>query len=183
MKAVFFDRDDTLMENVPYLGDPGRVRLLPGAPEAIRALELAGFVLFIVTNQSGVGRGLLTPEQVRAVNEETIRQLGHPAFREIYNAFAHPGGNGGHPLSDRKPSPQLLYRAAREHGIDLKRSFFVGDRLGDVLCGRNAGCRTALVRTGENAREWGRAARMADFAADSLPEVAAWIVESSEVTA
>lgn len=178
MKAVFFDRDDTLMENVPYLGDPARVKLLPGAVEAIAALEKAGFVLFIVTNQSGVGRGLVTPEQVKAVNDETIRQLGHPAFREIYSAFAHPGGAGSHALSDRKPSPQLLFRAAREHRIDLKASFFVGDRLGDILCGRNAGCRTALVRTGENAKEWDRAGRFADFAADSLAEVAAWIAKA-----
>ncbi len=177
MKAVFFDRDDTLMENVPYLGDPAKVKLLPGAIEAIRALEQAGFALFLVTNQSGVGRGLLTPAQVKAVNDETVRQLGHPAFREIYSAFAHPGGQGNHALSDRKPSPQLLFRAAREHGIALGASFFVGDRLGDVLCGRNAGCRTALVRTGENAKEWERAGRLADFAADSLAEIAAWIVE------
>jgi len=180
-RAVFFDRDDTLMWNVPYLGDPAGVRVIPGVPEALRVL--AGFDLFIVSNQSGIGRGRITHEQLRAVTAEMLRQLGEGiAFRGIYHSYGDPTirGDAAHPeaadLTTRKPSPLLPHRAAREHGIDLSRSFFVGDRLGDVLCGRNAGCRTVLVRTGENGKEWPMAERFADFAADSLGKVAEWIL-------
>ncbi len=184
-RAVFFDRDDTLMWNVPYLGDPAGVRVIPGVPEALRTLAGAGFELFIVSNQSGIGRGRITHEQLRAVTAEMLRQLDLGegiSFRGIYHSHGDPTvrGDAAHPeaadLTTRKPSPLLPHRAAREHGIDLHRSFFVGDRLGDILCGRNAGCRTALVRTGENGKEWPTAARFADFAADSLGEVASWIL-------
>ena len=158
------------MENVPYLGDPAGVRLMPGAAETLGTLEQAGLDLFIVSNQSGVGRGLITHQQVAAVNKELLRQLGHPPFKEIYNAF----GRDSDP--NRKPSPLLLHRAARTHCLDLTHSYFVGDRLSDILCGRNAGCRTVLVRTGANTLEWPRASRLADHTAANLTEAGQWII-------
>ncbi|MDE1170710.1 MAG: HAD-IIIA family hydrolase [Verrucomicrobium sp.] len=170
-RAVFFDRDDTLMRNVPYLGDPAQVVVFPGAGEAVRELEKRGFEIFLATNQSGVGRGLITVEQVASVNRELFRQMDGFVFKEVYCAYGH-----GATDADRKPSPQMVYRAARDHGLDLRRSYFVGDRLGDVLCGRNAGCRTVLVRTGENAREWDRAARLADHDAPGLRAAVEWIL-------
>jgi len=173
-RAVFFDRDDTLMKNVPYLADPAQVAIMADAIPTLQALAALDLELFIVSNQSGVGRGLVTPEQLRAVNEELIRQLGSRFFREIYHSYGDPGRPDLHLLT-RKPSPQILFQAARDHGLDLKRSYFVGDRLGDILCGRNAGCRTALVRTGENGAEWPRASRLADFSADTLAEIGQWI--------
>jgi len=183
--AVFLDRDDTLIWNVPYLGDPAGVKVIPGVPAALRLLAGAGFALFIVSNQSGIGRGRITHEQLRAVTAEMLRQLndgaGEPiVFAGIAHSYGDPTvrGQGGEAadLTTRKPSPLLVHRAARDYGLDLKHSFFVGDRLGDVLCGRNAGCRAALVRTGENGQEWPMAGRLASFAADTLGEVAAWIV-------
>jgi len=168
-RAVFFDRDDTLMKNVPYLADPAKVAIMADAVPTLQALAALDLELFIVSNQSGVGRGLVTPDQLRAVNEELLRQLGSRFFREIYHSYGDPGRPDIHLLT-RKPSPQLLFHAARDHGLDLKRSYFVGDRLGDILCGRNA-----LVRTGENAAEWPRASRLADFSADTLAEVGQWI--------
>ncbi|HEY8966942.1 MAG TPA: HAD-IIIA family hydrolase [Candidatus Methylacidiphilales bacterium] len=180
--AVFLDRDDTLVWNVPYLGDPAGVRLIPGVPEALAALIGAGFELFIVSNQSGIGRGRITHAQLEAVHAEVLKQIVHPV-RAAYHSFGDPtlrGTPDSHlHLTTRKPSPLLVHRAAREFGLDLARSFFVGDRLGDVLCGRNAGCRSVLVRTGENGKEWPMAERFADFAADTLGEVAAWIVSES----
>ncbi|SDU08875.1 D-glycero-D-manno-heptose 1,7-bisphosphate phosphatase [Verrucomicrobium sp. GAS474] len=177
-KAVFLDRDDTIIWNVPYLNDPAGVKVIPGAPEALRLLAGAGFELFVVSNQSGIGRGKVTHDQLRAVTAEMLRQLGEGiAFRHIYHSYGDPTlrGSSAADLATRKPSPLLVHRAAVEYGIDLKKSFFIGDRLGDILCGRNAGCRTALVHTGENGKEWPMAGRFADFAADSLGEIAAWI--------
>jgi D-glycero-D-manno-heptose 1,7-bisphosphate phosphatase len=173
-RAVFFDRDDTLMWNVPYLADPAQVKVIPDAAATLRSLAKKDVELFVVSNQSGVGRGLVTREQLAAVNAEMEKQLGASHFRALYHSYGDPG-KGGPDLRHRKPSPQLLFEAARDHGVALRRSFFVGDRLSDVLCGRNAGCRTVLVRTGENGAEWARAARFADHAADSLAEVGKWI--------
>jgi D-glycero-D-manno-heptose 1,7-bisphosphate phosphatase len=174
--AVFFDRDDTLIRNVPYLGDPAQVRLLPGAAAALRDLQAAGFRLFIVSNQSGVGRGLITREQVQAVNDEMNRQLGELFFDGIYNCYAAPED----PYADeRKPSPVLVQRAAAEHGLDLKRSFFVGDRLSDMRCGKNAGCRSVLVLTGIANQEQEDSRKEADFVAEDLARATAWILEKS----
>jgi len=90
--AVFFDRDDTLMVNVPYLGDPSLVTIFPEAAEAMYALREAGFWLFVVSNQSGVGRGLITRSQVFAVNAELKRQLDGDYIHAFYHSFAAPDG-------------------------------------------------------------------------------------------
>lgn len=180
-RAVFFDRDDTLIENVPYLGDPERVVLAHGARESLARLKAAGFLLFLVSNQSGVGRGWIRREEVAAVNRSLLSQLGESFFSQIYLSFAAPDDD---PLGDRKPSPLLLWRASREFGVDLKRSFFVGDRIADILCGRNAGCRTILLAAKEpekealRARDWAR--RMADQVVPSLSAAAEWILASSD---
>jgi D-glycero-D-manno-heptose 1,7-bisphosphate phosphatase len=173
-RAVFFDRDDTLIRNIPYNGDPAKVELLPGAREALLRLSEAGWVLCIVSNQSGVGRGLITPEQVDAVNREMLRQLDGPVFAGIYNCYAAPGQPDD---GCRKPAPGLLQLAAREQGIDLQRSVMVGDRLSDIEAGRAAGCRTVLVLGGDHASEQEWAAGRADAVARSLMEVADWILE------
>lgn len=89
-RAVFLDRDDTLMVNVPYLGDPTRVEIFPDAAEALFALRKADFMLFVVSNQSGVGRGLITQEQVHAVNAELHRQFRGDLISAFYNSFATP---------------------------------------------------------------------------------------------
>jgi len=173
--AVFFDRDDTLMVNIPYLGDPSKVQVLPGVPEALARLEKEGFLLFVISNQSGVGRGLITREQVASVNAELDRKLGKPFFRGVYNCFAAPEDPYG--SEERKPSPAMVFQARDEHGLDLKRSFFVGDRLSDVECGRNAGCRSVLVLTGVGHADADveKARGLADFAAKDIAEAADWI--------
>ena len=142
--AVFFDRDGTLIEEVHYCSDPSQVRAVIGAPEALLKLSQAGYALVIVTNQSGIGRGYFTHDDYRRVHDEVIRQL-EPA--QITGAY-YDDSTPDNPGPRRKPSPAMLEEAAREHGLDLSRSWMVGDKTCDVECGKNAGLRTVLVETG-----------------------------------
>lgn len=169
VRAVFFDRDDTIIKNVPYLGDPAQVVLLPDAAAALEKLQHAGYLLFLVSNQSGVGRGLITIEQVQAVNAEMVRQLGQSFFTRLLNCYEEPAATG---VIRRKPSPQVIFETAREFGLDLARSYFVGDRLADVLAGRNAGCRTVLVLSGHDRAERPLSTQLAEVVAKDLAEVA-----------
>jgi D-glycero-D-manno-heptose 1,7-bisphosphate phosphatase len=180
-RAVFFDRDDTLMVNVPYLGDPGRVEAFTEAAEAMAKLQGAGFLLFVVSNQSGVGRGLITREQVEAVNIELGRQLGGKSIHAFYHSFAAPDDPYA---TDRKPSPELLFTAAKEHDLDLARSYFVGDRLSDIECGLAAGCRTILLTHRQSSRRDGgdpedeQARKKAHWIAEDLHQAVERILQS-----
>jgi histidinol-phosphate phosphatase family protein len=147
--AVFFDRDGTLMEDVHYCGDPALVELYPGVPEALFRLKRAGFHIFIISNQSGIGRGLITFEQHQAVHQEFLRQLGSGLIDASY--FCPDAPAAGSPR--RKPEPGMALEAAAEFGIDLTRSYFVGDKADDIECGRRAGVRTILVLTGYGAEQ------------------------------
>jgi D-glycero-D-manno-heptose 1,7-bisphosphate phosphatase len=148
-RAVFFDRDGVLMEEVHYCGDPARVRAYPAAGEALRRLGTAGFRMFIVTNQSGIGRGLITEAQYRAVEDELLRQIGPGLIDGAYFCADPPGT----PSLRRKPEPGMVLEAAADYGLDLARSFFVGDKSSDIECGRRAGTRTILVLTGYGAQQ------------------------------
>ncbi|MBJ7259420.1 MAG: HAD family hydrolase [Chthoniobacterales bacterium] len=142
--AVFFDRDGTLIEEVDYCDHPSRVRAVPGATEALLKLSAAGFALVIVTNQSGIGRGYFTHDDYRGVHEEVIWQLKPARILGTYYDDSTPDK----PSARRKPSPAMLEEAARQHGLDLSRSWMVGDKTSDIECGKNAGLRTVLVETG-----------------------------------
>jgi len=171
-KAVFLDRDDTLIKNIPYLGDPNLVQLLPHVKEALSLLKDAGFRLFIITNQSGVGRGLLTKEQVRAVNERVLQLLGKDLIDDIYCCFDDPNDPAE---GCRKPSPKLIFHARNEHNINLSSSYFIGDRLADIQAGKNAGCKTVLVLSGLHRHEISEARALADYVATDLWKAANWI--------
>src|SRR5213596_1509520 len=142
--AVFVDRDGTITQDVAYCSDPQEVKIFPGVSEALRRLKSNGFKLIIITNQSGIGRGFFTVEQYRAVEAEVLRQLGDGLIAATYFCPDVPGQHS----SCRKPAPGMILQAKREHGIDLSRSFFIGDKEVDVECGRNAGVRTIRVQTG-----------------------------------
>jgi D-glycero-D-manno-heptose 1,7-bisphosphate phosphatase len=152
--AVFLDRDGTLIEHVHYLSDPAAVRLLPGAPDALRRLRDAGYALVLVTNQSAIGRGLLSVGTLDAIHDAMNRQLAEHdvALDAIYFCPEAPSKDGDrttidHP--DRKPAPGMLLRAAADLDLDLARSWMIGDMISDALAGRHAGCRgSILVRTG-----------------------------------
>ena len=143
-RAVFFDRDGTLMEDAHYCGDPALVKVFPGVPDALRRLKEAGFGVFLITNQSGIGRGLISEAQYLAVEEEFLRQAG----RHLVDASYYCPDAPGVPSNCRKPEPGMVLRAAAAHHIDLAASYFVGDKSADIECGRRAGTRTILVLTG-----------------------------------
>src|SRR5438034_6207954 len=119
--AVFIDRDDTIMEDCGYCSDPRDVEIFPGVTEALRRLKSNGFKLIIITNQSGIGRGLFTLEQYRAVEAEVLRQLGDGLIDATYFCPDVPGQQ----CNCRKPATGMIVAAAREHQLSLSRSFFV----------------------------------------------------------
>ena len=147
--AVFLDRDGTLMRDVDYCGDPGKVEVFPEAGSALRRLKEKGYKLIVITNQSGIGRGYFTDEDYRAVESEFERQLGKGVIDASYYCPDLPTSNS----IRRKPGPGMIFEAQRDHRIDLRRSFFVGDKASDIGCGQNAGVRTILVETGYGASE------------------------------
>ena len=169
--AVFIDRDDTIMEDTPYCSHPKDVRIFPGTSEALRRLKSRGFKLIIITNQSGIGRGLFTLDQYRTVESEVLRQLGDGLIDATYYCPDVPGQHS----SCRKPAPGMVLKATRDHQIDLSRSFLIGDKEIDVECAHNAGVRAIRVRTGIQRDITGT---KADWIADDLSEAVAIIVGS-----
>lgn len=147
--AVFVDKDGTLVENVPFNVDPERVRFTPHAGAALRQLAEAGLPLFIATNQPGLSTGRIDATQFarlqRAIEARLLDEAG--VHLEGWLVCPH-AATLAPPCGCRKPAPGLLRRAAREHGIDLARSWMVGDILDDVEAGRRAGCRTVLLDVG-----------------------------------
>jgi len=150
--AVFLDRDGTLMEEVHYCADPAHVRLFPGTVAALRRLVERGFLCVIITNQSGIGRGLLTEEQYQAVQCELLRQLAQEGAAPLIAASYFCPDAPPTPSPRRKPQPGMVLEAACELGIDLAQSWFVGDKAADIQCGESAGTRTVLVQTGYGAQ-------------------------------
>lgn len=149
-RAVLLDRDGIINEDVGYVGNPRRFRLLPKVPEAIRLLNEAGFKVIVVSNQSGVARGLFTEDAVDRVNRRMKRELlaDGAVIDAVYYCPHHP--EIGEPpyrteCDCRKPKPGLLLRAAEEFRLDLTQSYVVGDEARDVEAGHSAGCRTILV--------------------------------------
>lgn len=156
--AIFLDKDGTVVDDVPYNVDPARVALSDGAGEALRALAEAGYALVIVSNQSGVARGLFPESALEHVARHLAAALAPYGVRLEGFVYCphHPHGAVGEyslECSCRKPMPGMLERAAAEHRLDLLRSWMVGDILDDVEAGRRAGCRTVLIDNG-NETEW-----------------------------
>ena len=184
-KAVFLDKDGTLVENVPYSVDPARLRLVSGAGEALRLLRDAGFVFFVVSNQSGVARGLYDEEALEPVRlrlEELLAGQG-VQLADVYFCPHHPQGVRRDYAVEclcRKPMPGMLQRAAGEHDVDLGRSWLIGDTLDDVEAGVRAGCRTVLLDGGET--EWRMSEmRLPHHVAESMGEAARLILEDEHV--
>jgi D-glycero-D-manno-heptose 1,7-bisphosphate phosphatase len=147
--AVFLDRDGVISRAIVRDGLPfaptnlDDFEMLPEAPEACRRLKAAGFLLIVATNQPDVGRGVMKQEIVEAMHAKMRRQLPIDRVEVCY----HPG-HGQSNCDCRKPKPGLLVNAARELGIDLARSWMVGDRWRDIDCGHAAGCRTIFIDRG-----------------------------------
>lgn len=177
--AVFLDRDGTLNREVEgALSRLEQLELLPGAAEAAARLCAAGHPLVVVTNQSAVARGWCTLDDVRAVNAELTRRLeaAGATLAGVYVCPHHPEA-GEAPYRRacpcRKPDAGLLRRAAREHGLDLARSWIVGDAVRDLAAGRAVGARAVLVETGKGAREAARLTELGEPAPTVVADLAA----------
>lgn len=161
------------MRDVDYCGDPNDVHVLPGVTDALRTLKKCGFKLIVVTNQSGIGRGYFDEQQYKAVEAELERQVGAGIIDATYYCPHLPEAG----CKCRKPSPEMIFTAARQHAIDLSRSFFVGDKPSDIECGRNAGVKTVLVRTGYGSDV---DPQIASYVATDLAEAAEIILAESD---
>jgi D-glycero-D-manno-heptose 1,7-bisphosphate phosphatase len=147
MKALFLDRDGTLIVDKVYLSDPEGVELYPGVIEGLKKARTLGYRLFLFTNQSGIGRGYYTQAQALAVNERFEQMLGleRPVFDGICMAPEAPG----QPSLYRKPSPRFILEMIAKHGLDPAGCIMVGDAAADIGAALAAGIRAAAVRTGK----------------------------------
>ncbi|MEO6054504.1 MAG: HAD family hydrolase [Chthoniobacterales bacterium] len=170
-RAVFLDRDGTLMEEVHYCKDPALVRVFPGVASALRALRVTGWKCIVITNQSGIGRGLITEAEYHAVDEELQRQLDG-----LIDATYFCPDTPDKPSARRKPEPGMLLEAASDLALDLKASFFIGDKEADIACGKAVGCRTILVQTGYGANYAGSPP---DFTVPDLVDAASLILKNT----
>ncbi|MEI7806881.1 MAG: HAD family hydrolase [Verrucomicrobiota bacterium] len=176
-RAVFLDRDGTLIVEKNYLHRPEEVEVFSGVGPALKRLVDAGFKLIIVTNQSGIGRGYYTLADAVRVNEHVCNLLAREGvpIEKCYIAPEAPD----QPSRGRKPSPQFLFEARDEINLNLPESFMVGDKLIDLECGWNAGVKKSiLVRTGYGAKEekMSPAAVARAVAVNDLTEMADWVL-------
>lgn len=149
-KAVFLDRDGTIVAGVPYLSSVDQLKLNSNAAEGIKKFNKMGYLAIVITNQSGVARGYFDEEKLKEINEEMKSQLFLEGAKidAIYYCPHMPEEeitDGGQPCQCRKPKPQMILDAAKEYDIDLKKSLMVGDTPGDIIAGKTAGCKTALI--------------------------------------
>ena len=167
--AVFLDRDGTLMEEENFCRNPADVRAIEGAVERLAALRRSGWAIVVVTNQSGIGRGFITLEEYEAVHSELLRQLDHQVDAAYYCPDVPPNVT-----ARRKPGIGMIEEAVRDLGLDLGRAYFVGDKLIDIECGRNASLPSILVRTGYGSKCVGSGAA---YEADDVTGALDWIIQ------
>jgi len=181
--AVFWDRDNTLIRDPGYISDPGQVELLPGAAEALKRLSAAGFENIIVTNQSGIARGLFDEAVLERIHDRMVGLFAAEGAK-IDAIYFCPYLAGEEAIVEkyrqdselRKPKPGMILQAALERKIDLAGSWMIGDSLHDAQAGHAAGCRTIIIRRPE-AAEPIRKGGDVDFAVDSLEEAADTVIK------
>jgi D-glycero-D-manno-heptose 1,7-bisphosphate phosphatase len=182
--AVFLDRDGTLIEERGYLDRLDLLSVFPWTGDAIRLLNRAGFATVVITNQSAIARGLIDEPFLQEVHRALDGKLGVARIDRYYYCPHFPTAENARYRMDcqcRKPRPGLIERACREMDLDPARSFMVGDRWLDVACGRAAGVKTLLVRTGHGAHEEAHPpdGARADGILNNLMEAVGWILRGS----
>lgn len=181
--AVFLDRDGTINEDPGYLGDPSQVKLFPGVAKALAELKSKlNFKLIVISNQSGIARGLITEQMVTAVNEKINQVLEHDktSIDAFYYCPFHPDYNSPEECECRKPSPKFVFDAAKDFQIDLSKSYFVGDSSSDIECGMNAGLKTVLVKTGYGEESFfilQKQNKIPTFVAENLAQACKFIIK------
>jgi D-glycero-D-manno-heptose 1,7-bisphosphate phosphatase len=177
-RAVFLDKDGTLIEDVPYNVDPARVRFSPGAIEALRLLQRHGFALVVVTNQPGIAQKRFDRAALSRLERHIVSALATEGVA-LAGIYACPHAPATGPVGNclcRKPAPGLLLQGARAHGLRLAESWMVGDILDDIEAGRRAGCRTVLLDVGNETIWRDSPLRRPDFRAPDLLAAAEFIV-------
>lgn len=173
-RYVLLDRDGTINEEIGYVLSPDELRLIPGSAEAVRELRTLGLGIVVITNQSPIGRGLLTERGLGEIHDR-LRTLLHAEGAEL-DAIEHCPHAPEDACECRKPEPGMARRAAEALGFDPTECFVVGDHAADMGLGRRIGARTILVRTGHGQEELGAGAgELADHVADDLRAAAALI--------
>lgn len=184
--GVFLDRDGTINEDSGYVGDPKEVVLIPGAASAIRRLNDLRIKVMVVTNQAGVARGYYSEEDVRRTNEHIAELLAREGARVdgFYYCPHHKEGTVPRyriPCACRKPQPGMLLRAASDFGVDLGRSYIVGDALTDMSAGAQVGAKKVLVLTGHGretlAQNTEEQSVQVEYVAQDLSDAVRWIAE------
>ena len=173
-RAVFLDRDDTLCKDVPYCRRPEDLHLLPGAGAAVSRLNKAGFAVVVITNQSGIGRGLLTEDTLSSIHEKMKLDLA--SFGAKVDGIYHCPHLPDEGCECRKPKPTMVAMAVREMDLDIQGSYTVGDRLMDVKMGKNSGTKAILVRSRTPVEELAEAERLADHTSPDLAAAVDWIL-------
>jgi D-glycero-D-manno-heptose 1,7-bisphosphate phosphatase len=146
LKAIFLDRDGTLIVHKPYLSDPEGVELIPGASAGLRRARELGYGLFLFTNQSGIGRGIYSAEDAARVNTRMLDLLGLPA--PVFDGLCIAPEAPGQPVRYRKPSPRFILETISVRGLDPSQCWMVGDSASDIGAGIAAGIKSAFVRSG-----------------------------------
>lgn len=170
-KAIIFDRDGTLIIDKIYLNDPAQIVYLPNVFQALQMLRDLDFIFAVATNQSGIAKGIVSVENMNLIHEKISQEFAKHkvSFAGFYHAPYATDSN--HPR--RKPNPGMLLDASSDHGIDLKQSWMIGDRMTDVEAGHRAGCRSIFL-TGVETPEQSPFAPP-EFVANDLLEAAEWI--------
>ncbi|MFH1386439.1 MAG: D-glycero-beta-D-manno-heptose 1,7-bisphosphate 7-phosphatase [bacterium] len=183
--AVFLDRDGTIIEDTGYIKSPKEIKFIPGAIEAIKQLQLAGYKIIIISNQAGVARGYYSEDMLQTIDKTVHRLVLHGGAHidASYYCPHHPE-HGVYPYKQecdcRKPFPGLIKKAEKDLKLDLSRSFMVGDKTTDIEAGQKAGVKTVMVLTGRGKEEQNMVANKPNYLADDLEAAAAWILKEAK---
>ncbi len=181
-KAIFLDRDGTIVEDIGYLNSPEQIKFIPGSIEAIKKLNEAGYKVVVITNQAGVARGLITEDMLQTIDKTLHKWIlnGGAHLDGVYYCPHHPE-HGVYPYNQhcecRKPHPGLIKRAHRDFDIDLPQSYMVGDKATDVEAGKRAGTQTILVSSGRGKEEKEKLQQKPDYIAKNLLDAVTWLLK------
>jgi D,D-heptose 1,7-bisphosphate phosphatase len=180
-KAVFLDRDGTIVEDIGYMNSPEQIKFIPGAVEAIKMLNEAGYKVVVISNQAGVARGLITEDMLQTIDKTLHKWIlnGGAHLDGMYYCPHHPE-HGVYPYKQvcecRKPHPGLIKRAHRELDIDLSQSFMIGDKSSDIEAGKRAGTKTVFVLSGRGKEEQKKLKGKPDHIAQDLKQAVGWVL-------
>ncbi|MGB8656408.1 MAG: HAD family hydrolase [Candidatus Zixiibacteriota bacterium] len=182
-KTAFLDRDGTIIEEKDFIKTPDQIEFIPGSVDAVKILRDLGYKIIVISNQSGVGRGILTEQMVRRVNESFLVRLREEDAPADGLYFCPHNPEDG--CDCRKPTTGMIKKAVLEHKLNLRDAVVIGDKLTDVELGKNIGAKTILVLTGYGKKELDKLvdmvpSRKPDFVAANLLDAARWLKSSGE---